>query len=96
MSGIPREVTEHSLNILLGAKPVKQRLHHFNNERWKAIREEIARLLVLGFIKELFHPEWITNPVLVQKKNRAWRMCVDYTNLNKACPKVPYPLSWIN
>jgi hypothetical protein len=96
MLGIPREVTEHSLNILLRAKPVKQRLHHFDDERWKAIREEIARLKVLGFIKELFHPEWITNPVLVQKKNRAWRMCVDYTNLNKACPKVPYPLPWFN
>ena len=74
------------------SKLVKQRLHHFDDERRKAIGEEIARLLAAGFIKEVFHREWIANLVLVQKKNGTWRMCVDYTNLNKVCPKVPYPL----
>ena len=44
------------------------------------------------FIKEVFHPEWLANPMLVRKKGGKWRMCVDYTGLNKACPKVPYPL----
>ena len=83
MLGIPRLVTEHKLNNLPRAKPVKQRLYRFDDERWKAIEEEIARLLVAGFIKEVFHPKWIANLVLVQKKNRTWRMTVDYTNLNR-------------
>lgn len=96
MLGIPREGAEHSLNILPGAKPVKQHLRCFDNKKQKATEEEIARLLAVGFIKELFHPEWIANLILVQKKNGAWRMCVDYTNLNKACPKVPYLLPRIN
>ena len=69
MPGIPRQVTEHSLDILPEPKPIKQRLCRFDDERQKAIGEEIARLLTAGFIKEVFHPEWIANPVLVRKKN---------------------------
>ena len=48
-----------------------------------AIRVEIKWLLAARFIKEVYHPEWLANPVLVQKKNKEWRMCVDYTDLNK-------------
>jgi hypothetical protein len=47
---------------------------------------------VAGFIKEVYHPEWLANPVLIKKKNEKWRICVDYTSLNKACPKDPFPL----
>jgi hypothetical protein len=61
-----------------------------------AIGEEIAKLLVAGFIKEVHHPEWIAFPVLVKKKNGKWRICVDYTSLNKACPKDPFPLPRID
>jgi hypothetical protein len=53
---------------------------------------ELRKLLDAGFIKEVFHPTWLANPILVKKKNGKWRMCVDYTSLNKACPKVPFPL----
>jgi hypothetical protein len=52
--------------------------------------------LEAGFIKEVFHPTWLANPVLVKKKNGKWRMCVDYTSLNRACPKVPFPLPRID
>jgi hypothetical protein len=52
--------------------------------------------MAAGFIKEVFHPEWLANHVLVRKKGGKWRMCVDYTGLNKACPKVPYPLPRID
>jgi hypothetical protein len=52
--------------------------------------------MAAGFIKEVFHPEWLANPVLVKKKGGKWRMCVDYTGLNKACSKVPYPLPRID
>jgi hypothetical protein len=69
MPSIPREVTEHSLDIRAGSKSVKQRLHRFDEEKRRAIGEEVHRLLVAGFIKEVFHPEWLANPVLVKKKN---------------------------
>ena len=96
MPGIPREVAEHTLNIKSGSKPVKQRLRRFDEEKRKAIGEEIAKLLAVGFIKEVQHLEWLANPVLVRKKNGKWRMCVDYTSLNKACPKDPFLLPRID
>ena len=68
MPGVPRELAEHILNIDPKFKPVRQFLHHFNEERRKAIGEEVARLLVAGFIVEVFHPEWLANPVLVLRK----------------------------
>ena len=96
MLGILREVIEHTLKIRPGSKPVKQCLRRFNEEKRKAIREEIAKLLTARFIKEVYHPEWLANPILVRKKSGKWRMCVDYTGLNKACPKDLFPLSHID
>jgi hypothetical protein len=75
---------------------VKQPLRRFDEEKCRAIGDEIHKLMATGFIKEVFHPEWLANPVLVKKKGGKWRMCVDYTGLNKACPKVPYPLPRID
>ena len=65
MPGIPREVTEHALKIRPGSKPVKQHLCRFDEEKCRAISEEIAKLLAAGFIKEVYHPEWFANPILV-------------------------------
>ena len=56
----------------------------------------MARLLAAGFIVEVFHPEWLANPVLVLKKNDTWHMCVDYTDLNKASPSGPFALPRID
>ena len=95
MLGIPREVTEHTLKIRLGSKPVKQRLCCFDEGKRRTIGKEITKLLAARFIKEVYHPEWLANLVLVRKKSRKWRMCVDYIGLNKACPKDPFPLSRI-
>ena len=69
MPGIPREVVELALKIRPGSKPVKQRLRRFDEEKHRAIGEEIAKLLAAGFIKELYYPEWLANPVLVRKKS---------------------------
>jgi hypothetical protein len=44
----------------------------------------------------VFHPTWLANPVLVKKRNGKWRTCIDYTSLNKACSKVPFPLPRID
>jgi ribonuclease HI len=96
MPGIPRDVAEHSLDIRAGARPVKQHLRRFDEKKHRAIGEEVHKLMAAGFIKEVFHPEWLANPVLVKKKSGKWRMCVDYTGLNKACPKVPYLLPRID
>ena len=67
MLGIPREVAEHALKIRSGSTPVKQRLCRFDEEKRRAISEEIAKVLAAMFIKEVYHPEWLANPVLVQK-----------------------------
>ena len=75
---------------------VKQRLRRFDEEKRRAIGEEVQKLLAAGFIKEVSHLEWLANPILVKKKNGKWRMCVDYTGLNKACPKVLFPLPRID
>jgi hypothetical protein len=96
MPSIPREVAKHALEIQAGSKPVKQRLRRFDEEKHRIIGEEIHKLLEAGFIKEVHHLEWLANPVLVKKKSGKWRMCVDYTSLNKACPKVPFPLPRID
>jgi hypothetical protein len=66
-------------------------------EEVAAIKKELAKLLMAGFVKEVYHPEWLANPVLVLKKNNnEWRMYVDYTDLNKHCPKDPYGLPRID
>ena len=96
MSGIPREVVEHALCLIPSSKPAKQRLHRFNTKRCRAIGEEITKLLAVGFIREVFHAEWLANPVLVKKKTGKWRMCVDYNGLDKACSKDHFPLPCID
>ena len=57
MPGIPREVTEHALDIRARSRPARQRLHRFDEEKRRAIREEVQKLLAAGFIKEVSHPE---------------------------------------
>jgi hypothetical protein len=96
MPGVPRELIEHSLNVHPQAVPKKQRLRRFAHDKREAIKRETAKLLVAGFIKEVIHLEWVANPVLVKKKNNEWRMCVDYTDLNKHCPKDHFGLPRID
>ena len=57
---------------------------------------EVLKLKRVGAIKEIFYPEWLANTVVVKKKIGKWRVCVDFIDLNKACPKDPFPLSWID
>ena len=86
------QIASHSLNIHLEMKLVIQKKRKFTYERQKLIAEETKKLLDAGFIREVTHPEWISNVVLVKKANRKYRMCVDYTDLNKAYSKDNYPL----
>jgi hypothetical protein len=93
---VSRDQIEHSLNVDPKAKPIKQKLRWFGKDKKEAIRVEVTRLLAAGFIKEVYHLDWLANPVLVCKKNNKWRMCVDYTDLNKHCPKDPFGLPRID
>ena len=65
-------------------------------ERYVALKEEVDKLLEIGFIRESFYPNWLANPVLVKKPNGKWRTCIDFTDLNKACPKDSFPLPRID
>jgi hypothetical protein len=96
MPGVSRKFVEHKLHVRTNAKPVKQPLRRLSEEKRRIVGEEIARLLAAGFIMEVFYPDWLANPVLILKKNNKWRMCIDYTSLNKACPKDPFALPWID
>ena len=60
------------------------------------IKQEMDKLLEVGFIKEIQYLEWLSNVVAVPKKNDKWRVCREYTNLNDACPKDTFPLSRID
>jgi hypothetical protein len=70
MPGVPRELIEHSLDISKITKPIKQKLRRFSRDKKETIRVEVTRLLAADFIKEVYHPEWLANPVLVRKKNK--------------------------
>jgi hypothetical protein len=92
-AGSPEGTGRAQIEGLPQAKPIRQKLHRFTPDKREAIRAELARLIAAGIIREVLHPEWLANPVLVLKKNKVdWRMCVDYTNLNKHCPKDPFGL----
>jgi hypothetical protein len=96
MLGVPQELIEYSLDVSKTTKPIKQKLRWFAQDKKEAIRVEVNRLLAAGFIKEVYHSEWLANLVLVRKNNNEWRMCVDYTNINKHCPKDPFGLPRID
>jgi hypothetical protein len=96
MPRIPREVIEHHLKIHPNTKPVSQKPWRQSIERQDFIHKEVWKLLDAGFTEEVHHPVWLANPVIVPKENRKLRMCIDYTNLNKAYHKDPYPLPRID
>ena len=54
--------------------------------------DEVNKLLAVGFIREVYYPDWLANVVLVKKANEKWRMCVEFIDLNKACLKDSFPL----
>jgi hypothetical protein len=92
MPGIPREVIEHKLDIDPVFKPIKQKERRYTPERHETIRLEVNMLLEAGFIRLIDYPSWLANPVLVEKTDGSWRMCIDYISLNKVCPKDEYPM----
>ncbi|KAL5551303.1 hypothetical protein UlMin_001479 [Ulmus minor] len=96
MPGIDPNIIVHRLNIDPNFKPIKQKRRTFNAERYMAINTEVDKLLKAGFIEEANYPDWIANVVLVKKANGNWRVCVNFTDLNRACPKDSFPLPRID
>jgi len=96
MSDIDPDFQCHHLTMDPSVRPVRQSRQKFNEEKRQVIWEETEKLLKAGHIKEIQYSEWLANVVLVKKANGKWRMCVDFTDLNKACPKDSYPLPSID
>ena len=96
MPGIPRDIAEHRLYVDPTVRPIKQKRRPLGAERNKVVKDEVAKLLKAGFIREVQCPQWLANPVLVKKVNGDWRMCIDFTSLNTACPMDPFPMPKID
>ena len=92
MPGIDPSVMVHRLNISPSFPPVRQKKRVFAPKRDRAIAEEVHKLQEASFIREVYYPDWLANVVMVKKASGKWRMCVDFTDLKKACPKDSYPL----
>ena len=86
----------HHLNVNPSITPKKQPPRHPSRKHANAIRDEVVKLKHTGAIKEVFYPEWLANTMVVKKKSGQWQVCVDFTDLNKACPKDPFPMPQID
>ena len=96
MPRINPSVMVHRLNVSPSFPPIRQKKRVFAPERDRAIAEEVRKLQEANFIREVYYPDWLANVVMVKKASGKWRMCVDFTDLNKACPKDSYPLPRVN
>ena len=94
--GIDPNFICHHLNINPSTTPKKQPPQRPSKEHANAIRNEVMKLKQAGAIKEVFYPEWLANTMVVKKKNGKWRVCVDFTDLNKAFPKDHFPMPQID
>ena len=92
MPGIDPSVIIHRLNVSPSFPPIRQKKRVFALEQDQVIAEEVHKLQEASFIRDVYYPDWLVNVVMVKKTNEKWRMCVDFTDLNKACPKDSYPL----
>jgi ribonuclease HI len=86
----------HSLNVDPLIRPVVQKGRRISPVHQEAVCEEVDRLMKARTIKEILYPTWLSNTVVIKKKNGKWRVCIDFTDLNKACPKDPFPLPKID
>ena len=92
MPGIDPSVMVHKLNVSPSFSLVRQKKRVFAPERDQVIAEEVRKLQEASFIREVYYPDWLANIVMVKKASGKWRICVDFTDINKACPKDSYPL----
>ena len=94
--GIDPDFICHHLNVNPSITTRKQPPRCSSRYHYEAVKEEVTKLKRVRAIKEVFYPEWLANTVVVKKKNVKWRVCIDFTDLNKVCPKDPFPLPRID
>ena len=94
--GVNPDFICHHLNVNPLITPKKQLPRRLSKEHAEAVRQEVTKLKQTGAIKEVFYPKWLANTIVVKKKSRKWRVCIDFTDLNKACPKDPFPMPKID
>ncbi|GJX19352.1 reverse transcriptase domain-containing protein [Tanacetum coccineum] len=92
MMGIPRRIIEHSLNVNPSVEPVAQTRRVLASDRTQVVSKEVEEWVNAGIVRPVRYPTWISNPVLVKKSDGSWMMCIDFKNINSACPKDYYPL----
>ena len=96
MIGIDLEIAQHHINTHSHIMPIKQKLRRMRTEWLLKIKEEVTKQLKVGFIKLMHQAEWIANVVAIPKKDGNIRMCVDFRDLNKACPNDDFPLPHVD
>jgi hypothetical protein len=94
--GVSLDLACHTLNIILNHRHVVQKRRKLASKRASIVLEEVSRLLTATAVREVQYPTWLLNTVVVKKKNDKWSMCVDFTDLNRVCPKDSYPLPRID
>jgi len=94
--GVDPNFIYHHLNVNPSITSKKQPHQRLSKEHTDVVREGVMKLKKAGAIKKVFYPKWLANTVVMKKKSRKWRVCVDFTDLNKACPKDPFPMPRID
>jgi hypothetical protein len=94
--GVNGDVIEHKLQVNMSTQPKKRKLCKMSDEKVEAAWAKVQRLLDADFIREVTYLEWLANVVMVRKKNGKWRLCMDFADLNKCCPKDDFPLAIID
>jgi hypothetical protein len=93
---VDRSIIENALNVDPSIKTRKQKLCKMSNNKAEGAKAKVKRLLSARVIREVVYPEWLANIVMVEKSNSKWRMCIDFTDTNKACQKDEFPLPRID
>jgi hypothetical protein len=84
LCGVDRNIIEHALNVDPSARPCKQKLRKMSEDMAEGAKAKVKRLLSARVIKEVAYLEWLANIFMVKKSNSKWRMCIGFTDLNKA------------
>ncbi|GJT85125.1 hypothetical protein Tco_1066842 [Tanacetum coccineum] len=82
MTGVPRHIAKHKLNVRKGCQSVRQKKRGQAAERNIAINDEVSKLVAAWIMREVHYHDWLSNPVMVKKGDNSWRMCVDFKDLN--------------
>ena len=94
--GVDQNFIYHHLNVSPSIAPKKQPPRHSSKDHADAVKNKVIKLNLAEAIKKVFYPEWLANTIVMKKKSGKWRVCVDFIDLNKAYPKDPFPMSWMN